>query len=87
MTTPAHQPAPASTEANTKSNKAAGKDGNEKTTYNINVKELNKLEATMTENERPLKHHWANFSFYFMASLSIILPLLFLCKSSSSEIE
>jgi hypothetical protein len=51
----------------------------EKLTYNLNVKDLNAIEAN-AEDERPLKRHWANFSFYLMASLSIVLPLLFICK-------
>jgi hypothetical protein len=25
----------------------------------------------------PLKHHWANLTFYLMASLAVVLPLLF----------
>jgi hypothetical protein len=56
----------------------AGKDG-KKETY-MSVKEINTLENGDLERERPLKHHWANASFYIMGSLSIVLPLVFLGK-------
>jgi hypothetical protein len=47
------------------------------------VKELADLENATTEkvNEKKLSRHWANVTFYIMASLSIVLPCLFLCKS------
>jgi hypothetical protein len=71
-------PAPAN--ANAPSTKSTEKKPFEKVTYNINVKELEKIEQEREKKDRPLKHHWANISFYFMASLSIVLPLLFLRK-------
>jgi hypothetical protein len=77
MTTKA-PPAPAN--ANAPSTKPTEKKPSEKVTYNINVKELEKIEQEREKKDRPLKHHWANISFYFMASLSIVLPLLFLRK-------
>jgi hypothetical protein len=77
MTTHA-TPAPAYT--NQASTKPTEKKPAEKVTYNINVKELEKIEQEREAKDRPLKHHWANISFYLMASLSIVLPLLFLRK-------
>jgi hypothetical protein len=51
----------------------------EKVTYKITAKDLNQMEEKTAEKaSRPLKKHWANMTFYIMASLSIILPLLFL---------
>ncbi|OIW25465.1 hypothetical protein CONLIGDRAFT_648490 [Coniochaeta ligniaria NRRL 30616] len=51
----------------------------EKVTYKITAKELNQMEEKTAEKaSRPLKKHWENMTFYIMASLSIILPLLFL---------
>jgi hypothetical protein len=56
----------------------------EKVTYKITAKELNQMEDKTTEKAtRPLKKHWANITFYIMASLSIVLPLLFLRESPS----
>ncbi len=50
----------------------------EKETYKLNITELNNIEQTAAEAEQPLRRHWANISFYLMASLSIVLPLMFL---------
>lgn len=74
LTAPGQQPAPPPRSAQPAEKNA------KKETYNLNIKELNNIEQKAEETERPLKRHWANFSFYLMASLSIILPLLFLCK-------
>jgi len=55
----------------------------EKVTYKITAKDLNQMEEqTAAKASRPLQKHWANMTFYVMASLSIILPLLFLRKFS-----
>lgn len=55
----------------------------EKVTYKITAKELNQMEEKTAEKaSRPLKKHWENITFYIMASLSIILPLLFLREFS-----
>jgi hypothetical protein len=52
-----------------------------KDTYKFTKKDLEVLEKQTNEDlERPLRHHWANFSFYVMAALSVVLPLFFLCK-------
>lgn len=57
----------------------------EKVTYKITAKELNQMEEKTAEKaSRPLKKHWENITFYIMASLSIILPLLFLREFSIS---
>lgn len=51
-----------------------------KITYKITEKDLEEMEnkAKNKDIERPLTRHWTNISFYLMASLSIVLPLLFL---------
>lgn len=56
----------------------------EKTTYNVTVAEIEASEKKAAEKdlERPLRRHWTNFTFYFMASLSVVLPVLFLRKYS-----
>jgi hypothetical protein len=58
----------------------------EKHTYKITAKELADIEQAAAENvtEKKLNRHWANLTFYFMASLSIILPSLFLRKCRHS---
>ena len=55
----------------------------EKTTYKITIKDLKDLDEKAAEQEAdaPLERRWAEFSFYLMASLSIILPALFLGES------
>lgn len=67
---------------------AAEKDAAEKNkiTYKVTAKELEDMDKKAADKnlERPLKHHWSNFTFYLMASLSIILPLFFLSKSAQS---
>ncbi|OIW29791.1 hypothetical protein CONLIGDRAFT_345385 [Coniochaeta ligniaria NRRL 30616] len=52
----------------------------EKHTYKITAKELADIEQATSEKatEKKLNRHWANLTFYFMASLSIILPSLFI---------
>lgn len=50
----------------------------EKITYKMNEKDLEKLDEEKPSSQ--LQHHWENISFYLMASLSIILPLLFVRK-------
>ena len=64
---------------------ANGANGSEKVTFKVTAKELNEIEqqAADKEAQRSLHRHWANFSFYFMASLSSVLPGLFLSESSS----
>jgi len=54
----------------------------EKTTYIGTEKELLDLEKAHDEelNRRPLKRHWANASFYVLASLTVVLPILFVSK-------
>jgi hypothetical protein len=50
-----------------------------KETYKFTQKDLNALDAAAAAKakEAPLKHRWSAIGFYFMASLSVILPLLF----------
>jgi len=59
---------------------AGGKAG--KVTYKVDERELNSMDEKIAQDakDKPLQRHWANFSFYFMASLSVILPLLFVGK-------
>ena len=71
------QPLPAAATAPAPGDKATAE--REKVTYKITAKELNQMEDTTAEKvSRPLKKHWANMTFYIMASLSIVLPLLFI---------
>jgi hypothetical protein len=55
-----------------------------KETYKYTQKDLNALDAKADANakEMPLHHRWSAIGFYFMASLSIILPLLFVLLSA-----
>jgi hypothetical protein len=73
------KPVPASTPAAEIEKKSASekKPESEKTTY-INVKEIQQQLDEKAAEERSLRRHWQNFSFYLLASLSIVLPLLFL---------
>jgi hypothetical protein len=49
--------------------------------YRITNNDLDKLDNKLKqETETPLRRHWENFTFYLMASLSFILPTLFLSK-------
>jgi hypothetical protein len=58
----------------------------EKVTYKITAKDLNQMEDETAEKaSRPLNKHWANMTFYVMATLSIILPLLFLREYALSQ--
>ncbi|KAK0649541.1 hypothetical protein B0T16DRAFT_456949 [Cercophora newfieldiana] len=62
------------------------KNGDGKETYKITEKDLKELDekAAKEENDQNvLQRRWADFSFYFMASLSIVLPLLFLILTVS----
>jgi hypothetical protein len=67
----AQKTGPTQAQANYNPSQRTGNPG--KVTYNIK-----ELEAKDDEDAVPLKAHWANFSFYLMASLSVILPGLFL---------
>ncbi|KAH8902051.1 hypothetical protein BR93DRAFT_362954 [Coniochaeta sp. PMI_546] len=72
---PPRQPPPAATAATGEKTTT----DNEKVTYKITAKELNQMEEKTAEKaSRPLKKHWENMTFYIMASLSVLLPLLFL---------
>ncbi|KAL1890956.1 hypothetical protein Sste5346_007953 [Sporothrix stenoceras] len=57
---------------------AAKPKASEKVTYKMADKDLEKLDEDKPSSE--LQHHWENISFYMMASLSIILPMLFVRK-------
>jgi hypothetical protein len=46
--------------------------------YKFSATEIEALDQK-AENMQPLQRHWANVTFYILASLSIVLPLLFLC--------
>jgi hypothetical protein len=62
--------------------KSKAKGPADKVTYIQSVKELEEAEKQNLENaHRPLHRHWANASFYIMASMSILLPLMFLSES------
>lgn len=69
-------------------NGQAGADEKGKSAYKVTVKDLNDLDekAERDAADRPLERRWAAVSFYLLASLSIILPLLFLSKSSFSSV-
>lgn len=60
-----------------------------KITYKVTAKDLTDIEKKAADKdlERPLRRHWANFAFYFMGSLSIILPLLFVGMLASTVIN
>lgn len=75
-------PKPAPTAAPNSSDKD---DPRNKETYKVTAKDLEEMEKKSVDKdlEMPLRHHWTNFSFYLMASLSIVLPVLFLSKSCS----
>lgn len=59
------------------------KKGDGKDTYRFTQKDLNALDAAAAANAKklPLNHRWSAFSFYLMASLSVVLPLLFVVLS------
>lgn len=59
---------------------AAKPKATEKVTYKMSDKDLEKLDEDKPSSQ--LQHHWENISFYLMASLSIILPMLFVRKYS-----
>jgi len=70
--------------ADAKAQEANGKQG-----YRVTVKDLNDLDEKAEqreESQKALERRWAAFSFYFMASLSVILPLLFLGRSRNSQL-
>lgn len=60
-----------------------------KITYRVTAQDLDDIEKKAADKdlERPLRRHWANFTFYFMGSLSIILPLLFVGTLASTVIN
>lgn len=60
-----------------------------KITYKVTARDLADIEKKAADKdlERPLRRHWANFTFYFMGSLSIILPLLFVGMLLSTVIN
>lgn len=59
-----------------------------KVTYRVTAQDLQEMEKKAADKdlERPLRRHWANFTFYFMGSLSIILPLLFVGMLDSTVV-
>jgi hypothetical protein len=59
---------------------ALDKRPSEKVTYKYSEDDIKRMEISMDENSRPLKRQWASFSFYILAGLAIILPILFLGK-------
>jgi hypothetical protein len=69
----AQKQGPTPAQSNGKPSQCTGKPESEKVTYNIK-----EVEAMEDKEALPLKAHWTNFSFYFMASLSIVLPALFI---------
>ncbi|KAH8668384.1 hypothetical protein BX600DRAFT_434925 [Xylariales sp. PMI_506] len=69
-------PAPAAAPAANGNAKAVP--AKDKVTYQIAEKDLQAMEEKSVAGEAPLRRHWTDFSYYFMASLSIILPALFL---------
>lgn len=75
------QPKPADRHLNPDAQQANG-DSKTKGEYKVTVKDLKDLDekAEREASENRLSRRWANFSFYLMASLSIILPLLFLSE-------
>jgi hypothetical protein len=79
---PPRQPA---VETNAEKGVTNGKDGKSAA---ISARELNELEAadSLKAASQPLKHHWASFTFYFMASLSIVLPLFLLGRLPSNHL-
>ncbi len=48
---------------------------NEKITFNVTNNDFEKLDEEAQFSQ--LQRHWESFSFYFMASLAVVLPLLF----------
>lgn len=60
-----------------------------KITYKVTAQDLADIEKKAADKdlERPLRRHWANFTFYFMGSLSIVLPLLFVGMLPSTVIH
>jgi hypothetical protein len=65
---------------------ANGTNDKSKSTFKMTVKDLDKLEAQLLADEKPLKRHWASATFYLLGSLAVILPALFLGKSRSEII-
>ncbi|KAH8653569.1 hypothetical protein BX600DRAFT_515834 [Xylariales sp. PMI_506] len=55
-------------------------DNKNKVTYKITEKHLQEIDekAAASLEDQPLERHWTDFSYYFMSSLSVVLPLLFL---------
>lgn len=61
---------------------AVGDDIKEKETYKITGRDMTALEEKIEQDNqnKALQRHFADISFYIMASLSVVLPLLFLSK-------
>ena len=60
---------------------AAAPGAKDEVTYKITEKDLEAMDNQAAEKaSHTLSRQWTNFAFYFMASLSIILPLLFLSE-------
>lgn len=53
-------------------------------TPNVTAKEIDPLDEK-SSNIKPLQRHWANLTFYILASLSIVLPLLLLSEFQLSR--
>jgi len=89
MAGPPQQPPPAArqlagNQPNGADEQAKGTAANGKAAYKVTVKDLKDLDEKAEkkeESQRTLERRWAAFSFYFLSSLSIILPVLFLGKS------
>jgi hypothetical protein len=64
------------------SNKLNGekKGPTEKVTYIKNAKDLEAAEKAAEHKQKPLGRHWSDVTFYFLAALSVILPVLLLSK-------
>jgi len=78
---PARQPPGPANQPNGADAQANGKAENGKGAYKVTVKDLNDLDEKAEkrqESETTLERRWAAFSFYFLASLSVVLPILFL---------
>lgn len=92
---PPQKPAPAATTtgntATTTARQASApgsSEKHEKITYKVTVGELDEADKKFAEKdeERSIRRHWTNIAFYLMGSLSIVLPVLFLSRFSSSLI-
>lgn len=59
---------------------ATDKDDDKKNGAKVTIEDLDKMDKKLDQKARdgPLLRHWFDFSFYLMASLSVVLPVLFL---------